>query len=114
MAPTGQGFWRIKEHGGVDYTAAYADGDTMVTLYSSTDGVAWTKGALVYGVAADTPLETELVFMPSGKLLALVRMDGTDQELLGDMGRLRTKVCWADPPSYAAFTCPQELTGQRL
>jgi len=38
--------------------------------------------------------------MPSGKLLALVRMDGTDAELLGDMGRLRTKICWADT-SYA-------------
>jgi hypothetical protein len=40
-------------------------------------------------------------------------MDGTDDELLGASGRLRTKVCWATPP-YARFDCPQELTGQRL
>jgi hypothetical protein len=106
-------FWRIKQQGGVYYAAAYLDGDMSVTLFSSNDGVAWTKGAEVYTVSADTPLETELTFMPSGKLLALVRMDGTDAELLGDVGRLRTKVCWADPP-YASFLCPQELTGYRL
>jgi hypothetical protein len=29
-------------------------------------------------------------------MLALVRMDGTDAELLGDQGRLRTKICWSD------------------
>ncbi len=106
-------FWRIKEQGGVYYSAAYLDGDLSVTLFSSTDGVTWTKGADVYTVSADTPLETELTFMPSGKLLALVRMDGTDAELLGDTGRLRTNICWADPP-YASFTCPDVFNGQRL
>jgi hypothetical protein len=40
-------------------------------------------------------------------------MDGTDAELLGDQGRLRTKVCWSDPP-YASFSCPSEFDGQRL
>jgi hypothetical protein len=106
-------FWRIKQQGGVYYSAAYLDGDQSVTLFSSTDGVAWTKGADVYTVSPDTPLETELTFMPSGKLLALVRMDGTDAELLGDSGRLRTKICWADPP-YASFSCPDEFDGERL
>jgi hypothetical protein len=114
VGPATESFWRIKEHAGSYYTASYEDGDKSVTLFSSPDGIAWTKGAVVWDKAEDTPLETELVFMPSGKLLALVRMDGTDQELLGDEGRLRTKVCWADPPSYAAFTCPQDLDGQRL
>jgi hypothetical protein len=113
MGPTRESFWRIKEHGGTFFTASYADGDQAVTLFTSTDGLAWTKGPLVYGVSADTPLETELVFMPSGKLLALVRMDGAQNELLGDEGRLRTKICWSDAP-YAAFTCPDELAGQRL
>jgi hypothetical protein len=112
-APHGQSFWRVKENGGTYYSAAYADGDQMVTLFSSKDGRAWTKGAQIYGVSADTPLETELVFMPSGKLLALVRMDGTDAELLANDGRLRTKVCWADAP-YTTFTCPQELSPYRL
>lgn len=113
MGPKGQSFWRIKEHAGTFFTAAYEDGDQAVTLFTSTDGLAWTKGATVYGESADTPLETELVFMPSGKLLALVRMDGSENELLGDQGRLRTKTCWADAP-YTSFDCPGELAGQRL
>jgi hypothetical protein len=45
--------------------------------------------------------------------LELVRMDGTDDDLLGYQGRLRTKVCWATPP-YDAFDCPQEPNGVRL
>lgn len=113
MGPHTWSFWRIREHAGAYYTAAYEDGDKSVVLCSSQDGKAWTKGPVVYDVAADTPLETELTFMPSGKLLALVRMDGSDDELLGDVGRLRTKLCWSDPP-YAAFSCPDELTGARL
>lgn len=113
IGPARQSFWRIKEHGGTYFTASYEDGDKSVTLFTSTDGIVWTKGSVVYDVSADTPLETELVFMPSGKLLALVRLDGTDEELLGDQGRLRTKVCWADPP-YASFACPDEIAGQRL
>ncbi len=113
IGPHGWSFWRIKESAGTYYTAAYQDGDLSVVLYRSTDGLTWTAGPLVYGVSADTPLETELTFMPSGKLLALVRMDGTDAELLGDQGRLRTKICWSDPP-YASFSCPAEFLGQRL
>ena len=112
---TGDGwsFWRIKDFGGMHYSAAYEDGDKQVVLYSSPDGITWTPGAQIYGVSADTPLETELQFMPSGTLLALVRVDGTDDELLGNVGRLRTIVCWAQPP-YSSFSCPQVLDGQRL
>lgn len=112
-APAKNSFWRPKSHAGVYYSAAYQDGDQSVTLFTSTDGLSWTEGAPIWTVAADTPLETELVFMPSGKLLALVRMDGTDEELLGDKGRLRTNVCWADAP-YTKFDCPQVIMGQRL
>jgi hypothetical protein len=97
----------------VHYSAAYEDGDKSVVLFSSVDGLTWAPGAVIYDVAADTPLETELVFLPSGRLLALVRMDGTDDELLGSEGRLRTKVCWSQPP-YDSFACPQELDGVRL
>lgn len=113
IGPHGWSFWRIKKHGGTYYSAAYQDGDQSVVLYSSTDGVTWAAGAPIYTVSADTPLETELTFMPSGRLLALVRMDGTNQELLGDQGRLRTKICWAMPP-YASFDCPAEFDGQRF
>lgn len=116
LAPIGPptwSFWRIKESKGVFYSAAYEDGDKSVYLFSSTVGAKWTKGAKVYDIAEDTPLETELTFMPSGKLLALVRMDGNDKEILGSQGRLRTKICWASPP-YDAFDCPSQFDGQRL
>src|SRR5262249_44229739 len=98
--------------GGVYYSAAYLDGDQSVTLFSSTDGVTWTKGADVYTISADTPLETELTFMPSGKLLALVRTDGNDDELLGD-SVVHTHLCWADPPS-ASSSCPDLFDNERL
>ena len=113
IGPHGWSFWRIKENAGTYYTAAYQDGDLQVVLYTSTDGMTWTAGPLVYGISADTPLETELTFMPGGQMMALVRMDGTDAELLGDQGRLRTKICWSDPP-FTSFSCPAEFDGQRL
>jgi hypothetical protein len=113
IGPTGWSFWRIQKLDGIFYSAAYADGDKSVALFTSPDGLVWTRGADVYTVSADTPLETELVFLPTKTLLAFVRMDGTDAELLGDMGRLRTKVCVALPP-YTSFDCPSEITGQRF
>jgi len=113
IGPAQWSYWRPRAQAGTWYTAAYHDGDSQVTLFSSTDGVAWTRGADVYTVSADTPLETELTFLPSGRMLALVRMDGTDAELLGASGRLRTAVCWSQPP-YSSFDCPQVLDGVRL
>ena len=113
MAPGEWSFWRIREHNGVYYSAAYHEGDTSVSLFSSTDGTNWTQGPVVWGNSEDTPLETELVFMPSGRLLALVRMDGLTDELQGNVGRLRTKVCWSQAP-YETFDCPQDLDGVRL
>jgi hypothetical protein len=113
VAPHGWSFWRVKENAGVYYSAAYQDGDQQVVLYTSPDGLNWTAGPQIYGISVDTPLETELTFMPGGKLLALVRTDGTEDELLGDEGRLRTQICWSDPP-YSSFSCPGEFDGQRL
>ncbi|HTM19557.1 MAG TPA: hypothetical protein VL172_03585 [Kofleriaceae bacterium] len=116
LAPIGPptwSFWRVREQDGVYYTAAYEDGDLSVKLFTSTDGTTWSEGPYIYQVAEDTPLETELTFMPSRRLLALVRMDGTDDELIGNGPRLRTKICWAEPP-YDVFDCPQEFGDQRL
>jgi hypothetical protein len=116
LAPIGPetwSFWRVKaDTDGMLYAAAYADGDSSVKMFSSPDGIAWTAGAMIYDVAEDTPLETELIFTDAG-VTALVRMDGTDAELLGSQGRLRTKVCTATRP-YTSFSCDGELTGVRL
>jgi len=112
-APNEWSFWRVKEIGGVFYSAAYHDGDSSVSLFSSLDGVTWTEGAQVFGVAADTPLETELVEMPNGNLLALVRTDGNDASLLGNNGMQQTVVCWAQPP-FSAFDCSNAIQGERM
>jgi hypothetical protein len=114
IGPETFSFWRVKDHGGKFYNAAYEDGDKQVVLFSSADGVAWERGATIYDQEVMTPLETELTFMPSGRLLALVRTDGHDlSEWLGD-GHLETQVCWADPPAYDHFSCPQTLLSERL
>ena len=114
IGPQNWGFWRVVEQDGVYYSAAYEDGDLRVVLYRSTDGVRWHKGSLIYGISKDTPLEAELVFSPTGKrMLALVRMDGTDDVLFGNRDHLRTKVCWSKRP-YRHFSCPQTLNGVRL
>jgi hypothetical protein len=114
IGPPRWGFWRVVEHGGSYYSAAYEDGDLRVVLYRSTDGRTWRAGPQIYGVSKDTPLEAELIFSPSGeRLLALVRMDGDDEHLFGNHGDLRTKVCWARKP-FKRFSCPAELKGVRL
>lgn len=114
IGPLGWGFWRVVRHGRVYYSTAYEDGDLRTVLYRSTNGRRWTAGPEIYGVSADTPLEATLAFSPSGEhLLSLVRMDGTNFELLGNRGRLRTKVCWSRAP-FRRFTCPQTLHGVRL
>ena len=95
------------------YAAAYADGDSRVDLFASADGRTWTRGAEIYAVAEDTPSETELLLLPSGTLLAIVRLDGTDRELFGTEGRLRTRICRARPP-YTSFDCAHEISDQRL
>jgi hypothetical protein len=87
IGPIRWGFWRVVEQDGTYYSAAYEDGDLQVKLFRLRDGRRWRAGARIYGVAKDTPLETELVFSPSGKrMLGLVRMDGTNFDLLGYQG----------------------------
>ena len=114
IGPDTWSFWRIRDDAaGTHYSAAYEDGDKSVKLFTSVDGNQWTAGAVIYDVAVDTPLETELVFQGDDDLLALVRVDGTDDEILGNKGRLRTIVCQAHRP-FATFTCPYALDGVRL
>jgi len=114
IGPLGWGFWRVVKHRGVYYATAYEDGDLRIVLYRSTNGVRWIAGPRIYGVSANTPLEGEIAFSRSGdRMLVLVRMDGTDYELLGYQGPLRTEVCWASPP-YERFKCPETLHGVRL
>jgi len=111
LGPEKWTFWRPKQNGGVFYDAAYDDGDAHVALFSSPDGATWTEGAQIYG--ADIPSETEIVFMPSGRMLALVRTGLAETALLAVEPPISTRVCWAMPP-YDTFDCPQALDGVRL
>jgi hypothetical protein len=115
IAPDTWSFWRVHEFSGAWYSAAYQDGDLSIKLFSSADGMTWTAGADLYTVAADSPVETELVLLPSGAMMALVRADSTGPtaEVLGDSGTLHTYVCWAQPP-YSSFSCPGAIVDQRL
>ncbi|MGO8997767.1 MAG: hypothetical protein ACLQVI_30995, partial [Polyangiaceae bacterium] len=113
LGPDLWSFWRVKQIGGVFYSAAYHDGDSSVSLFSSPDGVTWTQGVQVFGVSALTPLETELVGMPNGNMLALVRTDGADIDLPGNDGNQKTRVCWARPP-FTSFDCPETILGERF
>ena len=114
IGPNGWSFWRVKEYKGTYYAAAYQDGDASVALFTSTDAVTWTMGTTFYSDSnmADTPLEPEIVFMPSGKMMIYARNDGTDLEILGTAA-LKTRICWADAP-YTTFDCSQVIMGQRL
>jgi hypothetical protein len=113
IGPDTWSFWRVRDDlDGVHYSAAYEDGDRSVKLFSSADGLIWNPGAVIYGVSADSPLETELVFGDAG-VTALVRVDGKDDELVGAQGRLRTIVCTAPRP-YTRFDCSRVLDGVRL
>ena len=73
IGPDGWSFWRVKQDPatGIFYAAAYQDGDLSVSLFSSPDGNTWTQGAQIYGVSADTPLETELTFMAAANAVIL-------------------------------------------
>ncbi|MGZ3422364.1 MAG: hypothetical protein ACXVEE_31130, partial [Polyangiales bacterium] len=78
----------------------------------------WTKGAVVYDVFADSPLETELEFMPKGKMLAIVRTDGDEKKAeyldpAAPGANQSTRICWASPP-FDKFDCPQALQKARL
>jgi hypothetical protein len=110
ISPVGWGFWRVQEHNGVYYSVAYHDGDNPIALFTSADGVTWTQGPTLIDDPNIHPSETELVFLPSGRLMAIVRTDLTDEE--GDNPAIQSQICFAEAP-YSSFSC-NVLDGVRL
>ena len=51
IAPAEWSLWRVQQHQGTYYSAAYHDGDQSVVLFTSTEGRTWQKGATIYDVA---------------------------------------------------------------
>lgn len=80
----GDWLWRVTWHDGAAYGVSYTtDGGWQVTLYRSTDGLAWEKVAPL--TVPDHPNETTLRFQPDGQMLALVRREAGDKQ--GWLGR---------------------------
>ena len=94
---------------------AQALGDKSVVLYRSSDGAQFSVGPTIYDIAAQTPLETELTFLPSGRLLALVRtdvtphLDGADLSLV-----LQNRGEDADGLALITQVLPAEVTDANL
>ena len=107
----------MKENVGVYYSAAYADGDKEVDLFSSTDGLTWKQGAQIYGVVRRHAARNGAhVFSHPEKCWRSCAWTAPTRTCFGDPSagaRLRTKVCWASAP-YSTFDCHQELSPYRL
>jgi len=107
------GFWRYTRR---DYTQAgvqrhtlyatgYNDGDTMVGLFASDDGVNWEKRSVIISAYDEVPSEAELQFFGANNetAVALVRLD--NQDIL-DNGQ--TAICTATEP-FTTWECGRRI-----
>jgi len=84
----GDWLWRVSWHGGEAFGVSYktgapegtpADtGEWTLTLYRSSDGIAWEPVAPL--AVPDRPNETTLRFKPGGECMALVRREAGDKQ----------------------------------
>ncbi len=88
-------FWRPKS---LDrktwYVPAYWSGHDRSALLSSTDGLNWTMQSQIY--SGDRNDETDIEFLPDGRMLATARLEFSDS-YTGD-SRGSTLITLADPP----------------
>jgi hypothetical protein len=112
-AETFWGFWRFT---GRDYTVSgqhrhtlfatgYNDGDSMVGLFASDDGIQWEKRSVIISSYDDVPSEAELQFFgPNNETaVALVRLD--NQNIL-DNGQ--TAICTSAEP-FTTWECGRRI-----
>jgi hypothetical protein len=112
-APQGWSLWRphLAPDGGL-VAVATSDGDQAVQWFASADGSTFTAGAAFPLDGGDTPAETDALMSETGDALTVTPLEGTDAELEGDTGRLRTAVC-NSPAPLTVFAC-DVLAGERL
>jgi hypothetical protein len=111
------GFWRFTERtsageAGTEHTlyaTGYDDGDTAVGLFASTDGITWTKRAVILDSTDDVPSEAELQFLgdEADTAVAVIRLD--NQGLL-DNGQ--SAICTSKEP-FVTWECSRRIE-QRL
>ncbi|MDD1776871.1 MAG: glycoside hydrolase [Candidatus Helarchaeota archaeon] len=82
IALSGWLFWRPKTNDNSTwYVPAYWHEHGQSILLNSTDGINWNVVATIYlGEATD---ETDIEFLPDGRLLATARLEGTEDNMFG-------------------------------
>jgi hypothetical protein len=117
VAPNGNetfwGFWRYTKRqytaGGQQrqtlYATGYNDGDSMVALFASDDGVQWEKRATIINSYEDVPSEAELQFFGDNNqtAVALVRLD--NQDILANG---QTAICTSTDP-FVTWECGRRI-----
>lgn len=92
-------FWRPKTNDGVTYyNSAYWYEHGRSALLKSTDGIHWDQVSIINeGERND---ETEIIFLPDGRLLATARLEYDESDLEGALGDPRgsTLITVSEPP----------------
>jgi len=112
-AETFWGFWRYAKRDDTVagqrrhtlFATGYNDGDTMVGLFASEDGVNWEKRSVIISSYDDVPSETELQFFGDNNetAVALVRLDNRD--ILQDG---QTAICTSTDP-FVTWECGRRI-----
>ncbi len=105
-------FWRPKTQDGVTfYNAAYWWEHGKSVLLKSTDGIQWEIVSTIHEGGRND--ETEIEFLPDGRLLATARLEyGTGEGIFGDP-RGSTLITVAEPP-YTAWPAGVQSLVTRL
>lgn len=125
----GDWLWRVTWHAGEAYGVSYrpiqtaagagpADGDGVLVLCKSRDGLAWSELAKL--VVPDRPNETTLRFLPDGRMIAMVRREAGNT--LGWFGEARapyTQWTWRESnvrfggPDFIVLPDGRQIAGTR-
>jgi hypothetical protein len=87
------------------FATGYSDGDTMVGLFASDDGIQWEKRSIIINSYDDVPSEAELQFFGDQNQTAvtLVRLD--NQDILQDG---QTAIC-TSPEPFTTWDCGRRI-----
>ncbi len=105
-------FWRPKTQDGVTfYNAAYWWEHGKAVLLKSTDGVRWEIVSTIHEGGRND--ETEIEFLPDGRLLATARLEYGDGEVIFGDPKGSTLITVAEPP-FTTWTPRAESLVTRL
>jgi hypothetical protein len=109
VGPEGWLFWRPKTNDGGKtwYVPAYWHGHGKSILLRSTDGRAWEQVSVIHD--GDGNDETDIEFLPDGRLLATARLEITPDTVLGNYDG-HTAIAVAAPPFTSWTTVRSHVT----